>query len=419
MATTDGLVERLREALDKEAAIALFRGAIGRESITGNEANVVSYLAGAMQNLGLEGLTTAEFLPGRPNVWAERKGAGNGPRLLFIGHTDTVHVDGWREHWAGTEREDPFAAPIIDGAVWGRGSGDLKAGICSSLSALSLLDRAGVKLAGDIAFAFVGDEESGQPGTGVSAGIKDLVTRIETGEIARPDFVVYVEPTRLSVYPAQIGFFITDITITGKSAYFGVPELGKDALRASHAAMSALWAHSDEVAARAEHKLIGRSFLLITGLAGGGYIAVPERCTLSLIRKLLPGESLDKAAAEIEAAVRSAITDPEITFEFSYPAGRDHQLGGTAAEIDETAAEVGALSTAMAEAMVGRGVIEGAPFWSETPFFVNRLGIPAVYCAPGDIRNCHTYEERVEVEEYLAGVVGFAAFMARYCGVVD
>lgn len=419
MATTDGLVERLREALDKEAAIALFRGAIGRESITGNEANVVSYLAGAMQNLGLEGLTTAEFLPGRPNVWAERKGAGNGPRLLFIGHTDTVHVDGWREHWAGTEREDPFAAPIIDGAVWGRGSGDLKAGICSSLSALSLLDRAGVKLAGDIAFAFVGDEESGQPGTGVSAGIKDLVTRIETGEIARPDFVVYVEPTRLSVYPAQIGFFITDITITGKSAYFGVPELGKDALRASHAAMSALWAHSDEVAARAEHKLIGRSFLLITGLAGGGYIAVPDRCTLSLIRKLLPGESLDKAAAEIEAAVRSAITDPEITVEFSYPAGRDHQLGGTAAEIDETAAEVGALSTAMAEAMVGRGVIEGAPFWSETPFFVNRLGIPAVYCAPGDIRNCHTYEERVEVEEYLAGVVGFAAFMARYCGVVD
>ncbi|MBZ7922967.1 M20/M25/M40 family metallo-hydrolase [Ensifer adhaerens] len=419
MTTTDGLVERLREALDKEAAIALFRGAIGRESITGNEANVVSYLAEAMQSLGLDGLTTAEFRPGRPNVWAERKGTGSGPRLLFIGHTDTVHVDGWREHWAGTEREDPFAAPIIDGAVWGRGSGDLKAGICSSLSALSLLDRAGVKLAGDIAFAFVGDEESGQPGTGVSAGIKDLVTRIETGEIARPDFVVYVEPTRLSVYPAQIGFFITDITITGKSAYFGVPELGKDALRASHAAMSALWAHSDEIAARAEHKLIGRSFLLITGLAGGGYIAVPERCTLSLIRKLLPGESLDKAAAEIEAAVRSAITDPEIAVEFSYPAGRDHQLGGTAAEIDETAAEVGALSTAMAEAMVGRGVIEGAPFWSETPFFVNRLGIPAVYCAPGDIRNCHTYEERVEVEEYLAGVVGFAAFMARYCGVVD
>jgi acetylornithine deacetylase len=417
MTVPNDLIARLTEALNRDAAIALFRGAIGRQSITGNEANFVAYLREKMAALGLNSLETADFLPGRPNIWGERKGAGDGPRLLFIGHTDTVHVDGWREHWAGTEREDPFAAPIIDGAVWGRGSGDLKAGISASLAALSLLDKASISLRGDVAFAFIGDEESGQPDTGVSAGIKDLVSRIEAGEIPRPDFVVYVEPTRLSVYPAQIGFFIADITITGKSAYFGVPELGKDALRASHAVMSALWNHSDEVAARAEHKLVGRSFLLITGLAGGGYIAVPERCTLSLIRKLLPGESLDTAAAEIEAAVRSAIPDPDIKVEFAYPAGRDHALGGTAAEIDEGRVEVGLLSESMAEALSGRGVIEGAPFWSESPFFVNRLGVPAVYCAPGDIRNCHTYEERVEVEEYLAGVVGFAAFIARYCGV--
>ncbi len=415
----DDIVARLRAALDRDQALTLFRGAIGRESITGNEANFVAFLEAKMRQLGLSGVNRAEFLPGRPNIWGEHKGAGQGKRLLLIGHTDTVHVDGWREHWQGTEREDPFAAPVVDGAVWGRGSGDLKAGITASLAALSLLDRAGIRLKGDVAFAFVGDEESGQPGNGISAGIKDFVGRIEAGEIAAPDFAVYVEPTRLAVYPAQIGFLITDITISGKSAYFGVPELGKDALRASHAVMTALWKHSDEVAARVEHKLIGHGFLLITGLAGGGYIAVPERCTLSLIRKLLPGEPLDTAAAEIEAAVHGAISDPEITVEFAYPAGRDHPLGGTAAEIDETQAEVVMLSEAMAGAMSGRGVIEGAPFWSEQPFFVNRLGIPAVYCAPGDIRNCHTFEEHVDVEEYLAGVVGFAAFMARYCGVAD
>ena len=413
------LVTRLWDVLDREAALELWRGAVGRQSITGNEANFVPYLLDNMQELALTGVGTAEFLPGRPNIWGERKGSGGGKRLLFIGHTDTVHVDGWREHWAGSEREDPFAAAIVDGAVWGRGAGDLKAGISASLAALSLLDKAGVTLAGDVAFAFVGDEESGQAGTGVSAGIKDLVARIESGEIARPDFVIYVEPTRLSVYPAQIGFFIADVTITGRSAYFGVPELGKDALRAAHGAMAALWAHSDRVAARAEHGLVGRGFLLITGLTGGGYIAVPERCTLSLIRKLLPGESLDAAAADIEAAVRGAISDPEIAVAFSYPAGRDHALGGTAAEIDPDLKEVGLLSTTMAQAMSARGAIEGAPFWSEVPFFVNRLGIPAVYCAPGDIRNCHTFDEHVDIDEYFAGVVGFAAFMARYCGATE
>ena len=417
--SADELTKRLREALDRDDAIRLLRAAIGRDSITGNEANVVSLLRDEMLSRGVENVKTADFLPGRPNVWGERKGAGGGNRLQFIGHTDTVHVDGWREHWAGTEREDPFAAPIIDGQIWGRGSGDLKAGICTSLAALSLLDKAGIRLKGDLAFAFVGDEESGQPGTGISAGIKDYAARIEAGEIERPDFVVYTEPTQLAVYSAQIGFFIADITITGKSAYFGVPELGKDALKASHAVMSALWKHSDEIAARGEHPLIGRGFLLITGLTGGGFIAVPEECKLSLIRKLLPGESLDDAAAEMEAVIRGAIADPAINVEIAYPAGRDHRVGGSAAEIDPNLPAVAMLCASVAQSFAGRGAIEGAPFWSESPFFVNRLGIPAVYCAPGDIRNCHTFEEHVDIEEYLAGIVAFASFMARYCGVAE
>ena len=416
---TGDLEQRLRAALDTDAAIALLRAAIGRESVTGNEANFVSLLDREMRSRGVRNVRRADFLPGRPNIWGERKGAGDGPRLMFIGHTDTVHVAGWREHWAGTEREDPFGAPVIDGRIWGRGAGDLKAGICSSLAALSLLDRAGIRLKGDLAFAFVGDEESGEKGTGISAGIRDLSARVEAGEVEKPDFVVYVEPTRLAVYPAQIGFFIADIGITGKSAYFGVPELGRDALKASHAVMSALWAHSDAVGARAEHPLIGRGFLLITTLTGGGFIAVPEECRLSLIRKLLPGESLDEAAKAIEDVVRAAIADPDISVEFSYPAGRDHPLGGTASEIDAGLPEVGLLCRSVAAAMPGRGAVEGAPFWSESSFFVNRLGVPAVYCAPGDIRNCHTFEEHVVIDEYLAGIVAFAAFMARYCGVAD
>lgn len=413
------LHNRLLAALDRDDAVELLRGAIGRNSVTGNEANMVDYLQDQMQARGLEDIHVAEFLPGRPNITGRRSGAGGGKRLLFIGHTDTVHVEGWAEHWAGDIRENPFGAPVIDGEIWGRGAGDLKAGICSSLAALTLLDRAGITLKGDVDFAFVGDEESGEPGSGVSAGVKAHVARIASGELPRPDFVVYTEPTQLAVYPAQIGFFIADVTITGKSAYFGVPELGRDALKASHAVMTALWAHSDAVSARAEHPLVGRGFLLITTLNGGGFIAVPERCTLSLIRKLLPGESLDAAAAELESVIRGAVADPEIAVEIAYPAGRDHALGGTAAEIDLADPALALLQHSVAEAMAGRGTIEGAPFWSESPFFVNGLGIPAVYCAPGDIRNCHTFEERVCVEEYLAGVVAFASFIARFCGVED
>lgn len=412
------LVRRLSDTLDRTRALDLLKGAIASPSITGDERIFVDYLESRMHGLGLAP-QRADFLPGRPNVWGERKGAGGGRRLLFIGHTDTVHVRGWRERWAGTEREDPFGGAIADGEIWGRGSGDLKAGISAALSALQLLDEAGLRLGGDLAFAFIGDEESGEPGMGVSAGIKDFARRMKAGEIAKPDFAVYVEPTRLSVFPAQMGFFIADIVVTGKSAYFGVPEQGVDALKAMHDVLAAIWRHSDAISARASHDLVGRAFVLVTEIAGGGYIAVPGECRISLIRKLLPGESLDEAVAALEEIVRGAARRQGISVEIAYPAGRDHAYGGSPSEIDADLPEVGLLSRAVDAALAGRGGIAGAPYWSEAPFLINGIGCPAVYCAPGDITNCHTLEERVNVDEYLAGIVAFALFIAGYCGVAS
>lgn len=416
MSADTGLMRRLREEVCRDSAIELLRGAVARESITGNEANFADYLEGRMLALGLKP-QSADFLPGRPNIWGERGGTGGGKRLLFIGHTDTVHVRGWSERWTGTERQDPFAGAIVDGEMWGRGTGDLKAGICAGLAALDLLDRAGIELKGDVAFAFVGDEESGEPGTGVSAGVKDFTARVLGGEIARPDFAIYVEPTRLAVYAAQMGFFIAEVTVTGRSAYFGVPEQGVDALKAMHAILASVWRHSDAIAARASHDLVGKAFALVTEVSGGGYIAVPGECRFSLIRKLLPGENLDSAVSELEAAIRSTETDEGISVDIAYPAGRDHRFGGSPAEVDPDHPDIRSLDSSLTAAMADRGRIEGAPYWSESPFLIDQIGCPAVYCAPGDITNCHTLEERVNIDEYLAGIVAFAHFIANFCGV--
>lgn len=412
------LAQSLNGLVDRDAALTLLKGAVARQSVTGNEANFVTYLKEQMDRLNLAP-EVADFAPGRPNIWGMRKGSGDGKRLLFIGHTDTVHVRGWEEHWKGTERENPFGGAVVDGEIWGRGTGDLKAGISASLAALDLLDKAGIRLKGDLAFAFVGDEESGEPGSGVSAGIKDYTRRTLAGDIARPDFAVYVEPTRLAVYPAQMGFFIADVAVTGKSAYFGVPEQGVDALKAMHAILASIWEHSDTISTRAEHELVGRAFALVTEVSGGGYIAVPGECRFSLIRKLLPGESLDEAVAGLEAAIDGAATQDGVTVDIAYPAGRDHSHGGSPAEVDADIAPIRDLSTALGLAHAGRGTIEGAPYWSESPFLINQIGCPAVYCAPGDITNCHTLEERVNVDEYVAGIVAFALFIASYCGIAE
>ncbi|MFA3919525.1 M20 family metallopeptidase [Ruegeria sp. 2012CJ15-1] len=346
-----------------------------------------------------------------------RKGTGDGPHMMFVGHTDTVHVRGWAEHWAEKHQESPFAAPLINDEIWGRGACDLKGGICASIAALRLLDKAGVRLSGDVSFAFIGDEESGEPGTGVSAGAKDLVERIKTGQIEEPDFAVYVEPTKLDVYTAQIGFFIADITVTGRSAYFGTPEDGVDAIKAAHAILTVLWEHEAELTGGPTHDLVGSSGLLVTEITGGGYIAVPGTCKISLIRKLRPEEHLNDAVSQFEAALAQASLHESISVSVHYPAGRDHPCGGSPVEIEPDHPAALLLSECIKNTHATGGALGGAPYWSETPFLVNTLNCPSIYCAPGDISVAHTFEERISVDDYLAAVRAFALFLARYCGI--
>jgi acetylornithine deacetylase len=48
--------------------------------------------------------------------------------------------------------------------------------------------------------------------------------------------------------------------------------------------------------------------------------------------------------------------------------------------------------------------------------FLVANGIPCVYWAPGDIANCHTAEEHVDVDEFLDGVRALTKFIAGHCG---
>ncbi|HLW92893.1 MAG TPA: M20/M25/M40 family metallo-hydrolase [Roseiarcus sp.] len=405
------LIARLREAFDAEGALNLLKRAIGTPSVTGEEAAFAAMLAKELAALGAEDVTLKDFAPGRPNVSGLRKGRPGADTLLLIGHADTVHVRGWREHWAGTERENPFGAALVDGAVWGRGASDLKAGICTILFAVRTLDRAGLAHEPTLLFAFVGDEESGEEGSGVSAGARAFAAEIANGQLPKPDFAIYVEPTMLDVYVAHMGFFICDTKVTGKSAYFGVPELGVDALKAANQVLSALWRYSDALSQGEKHPLVGAGFVLPTGIKGGGYIAVPGECTINLIAKIPPGGNLETIRQGVETAARGAVTDDRVTLDFAYPAGRDHPIGGQPFERLPDGGRVERLVEAIRAVRPDRGRIEAAPYWSELPFFA-ALGVPSVYFAPGDITICHTLGENVILQDYYDGILALAAFLA-------
>ena len=401
-------------AVDEDAAVDWLRRAVATPSVTGDELEFARLVAAELESCGADEVHLEEIAPGRPIVWSISRGKGGGPSVLLSGHLDTVRTDGWRERWQGTEREDPFAAAVVDGVIWGRGVGDLKAGIASALAALRTLGSAQVRLAGDVVTAWVCDEESGEPGLGRSIGMHAVSERLADGRIPRADFAIYTEPTSLAVYTAQIGFVIADVSVEGRSAYFGRPEEGIDALRAGHRVLGELWRLADEISARPAHPLIGRPALLVTEASAGGYIAVPGSCRLTMIRSLVPGEDLDAAAAEIDEAVARGVEGTGATASVSFPAGRDHEVGGLPAETPMDLPPVRALLEAVRVVARGRERLGGAPFWAEMSFLAAH-GIPCVYWAPGDIANCHTAEEHVRVDEFLDAVRALALFIAGHC----
>ncbi len=409
---------RVASAVDGEAVTELVREATRIPSVTPNEEEFARWACRQMsESDAFDSAELFECEPGRPNVCGTA-GDGAGRSLLLAGHLDTVAVEDWSQHWAGTDREDPFGAHVIDGELWGRGVADQKAGICAIIEAVRAFGRVGLRPAGRVSTLFVCDEESGQPGSGVSAGIRASVEG-RAGPRPDADFAIYTEPTTSAIYTAQMGFLIADIAYTGVSAYFGRPELGVDALRAGHRLLDRLWEHSDRLRESVPaHELLGEAFLLVTSVTSGGNIAVPGRFELSLIRKILPGEGLDTAATSIQS-IAAEVADEhgvECTVEFSAP--RDHRFGGTPDEVAADQPGVVALARSI-EAVTGEPArIEGAPYWSEKPF-LRDLEIPGVYFAPGDISNCHTPFERLAIDELVTATRTLAHFIAQWCGAHD
>ena len=60
---------------------------------------------------------------------------------------------------------DPWGGELEGGNLWGRGACDMKGGIGCGIVALRALQALGVRLAGDVVFQSVVDEETGGPGT--------------------------------------------------------------------------------------------------------------------------------------------------------------------------------------------------------------------------------------------------------------
>ena len=121
----------------------------------GNETAAAELLREYLEANGLSCETYAR-VPERANIVARIPGRGEGPSLLYLGHTDVVLAD------AGEWSVPPFSGTVRDDEVWGRGALDMKGQVAANAVAIASLAREGFEPAGDVIFAATADEEVGE-----------------------------------------------------------------------------------------------------------------------------------------------------------------------------------------------------------------------------------------------------------------
>jgi acetylornithine deacetylase len=331
-------------------------------------------LADTLQQWGFR-VETEQTRAARPNVVA-RIGRAGGRTLLFNGHLDTVGVEGMTHA--------PWDAAVRDGRLYGRGATDMKGGVAAMCAAA--LRAADTGIDGEVIVAAVADEE-----------YESIGTRALIASGVRADAAIVTEPTRLAICPAHRGFAWLELIVHGRAAHGSRYDIGVDAITLAAAVLTTR-----------THALLGRPSLHASIVSGGlGLSTYPDRCSVQIERRTLPGETAADFVREVQEAcarVRERVTtlDADLIPGFA-------QLPN---DIPVAHPVVRTLAKAL-ERSAGRAPIEGLPCWTDAAL-LSAVGIPAVCFGPGDIGLAHAAEEYVEVSEIERATAVLSAFVSEW-----
>jgi len=236
---------------------------------------------------------------------------------------------------------------------------------------------------GEIIVAAVVDEEY------ESLGTRELV---RSG--IRADAAIVTEPTRLAIMPAHRGFAWYDVQLTGRAAHGSRYDIGRDAILHAGLVLAEIGVLDTEIlGSRPQHALLGRPSIHASLIEGGtGMSTYPERCSIKLERRTLPGERPESIHAEVEAACeRARRRRPELDATVRV------LLVQAPSDVSTSAPIVRALHHAL-ESCDEEVRIAGMSAWTDAAI-LNEAGIPSICFGPGDMSLAHAAEEYIEVDE--------------------
>ena len=310
------LLKRVEDAVEhlRPEYISALRELVRIPSLVGSEKHAQDFMAEMYLSAGLE---IVKFIasPGkltehpafidnevrsyenRPNIIGLLPGADSHHSLILNGHIDVVSaepVNAWSR--------DPWGGEIDGDRLYGRGAGDMKAGLLANLFAIKALQKAGLKPAGSVMLQSVVDEEAGGAG-GTLACLNEGYTA---------DGMLVTEPHNLNVTISHAGINYFRVIIKGKTAHAGLAHLGVNAIGKMYRIYRALeeldLIRAREIRFPLYEKGSGRSCHLNIGTmkAGDWPSTVAGSAVIECRIGYVPGENMSDIKKEVEATIMSA-----------------------------------------------------------------------------------------------------------------
>ena len=339
-------------------------------------------------------------------VGSHRPKNTQGRSLILNGHIDVVPV-GPLNMWT----TPPFFPRVENGWLYGRGGGDMKAGIAANIYAIEALKRCGVAPAADVHIQSVVEEEC----TGNGA-----LACLQRGY--RADAALIPEPWNNQLGRAQVGVLWIQVHVLGKPVHVREAGRGANAIESAYGLMQALHAleekwndscHDDEYFRHVHHPLnfnVGK-------IAGGDWASsVPSWCTFDARIGVPPTKDLDEARKEIEACVADAARGHAFLSKYppkvTYPG-----LAATGFVLKNADEAEGILKRAHHAAFEGAELQETMSTATTDARIFDIYGkIPALVYGPL-AEDIHGFDERVELDSVRRVTQAIALFVAKWCGV--
>ena len=411
------LEERALAAVDIDALVDTLCDLIRFESDHGREVAIQHHMAGMFDGMGMRtdvweiDLDDVRWHPAYgAEIERDRAigvlgswGQGQGRSLILNGHVDVVPA-GEPGRWT----VPPYLGTVRDGRVYGRGSVDMKGGLCCAIHAVRALMDAGIDLKGQVMIQPVAGEEDGGVGT---------LAAMLRGHTA--DAAIVLEPTELAIAPAQAGALSFRITIPGLAAHGALRSEGVDPMDYFHRVHKGLRELEISRNHRLAHPLFKDyeiPFAICVGKVRAGIWASTVAEALVLEGRYGVGidEDCDQARQELEHKIAEVAEQDEWL--------RDHpplvEWWGARfmpAAIPTEHAVVQSLSGGF-EAANGRpGVIRGMPYGADMHLLVHQGNTPTVLFGPGDVRVAHAPDEFVPIAELEAATRTLVLTIMRFC----